>query len=622
MNAADIAQELGGQRSGEGWLCRCPAHDDNRPSLSLTDADDGRVLWRCHAGCEQESVAAALRSRGLLNGADRSPRHDLHFPNLGDPSHVWIYREAAGNEVGRVARYETPQGKEVRPWRREGNRWVSKGLPKPRPLYGADLLAQRAIVPVLVVEGEKCADAARTVIGSQYIVVTWAGGAKAASDTDWTPLRGRKVTIWPDADAPGRKAAATIAATLTRIGAALVSVTDVSERPEKWDVADAIAEGWRADDLLTFLHDNQLTFTDDHAEPAAPTSDIVVGGALELAQSMPPLRYKVRPLFVAGQVGTKTGLPGHGKTTGMTSMLAHFSVGRALGPLALEEPGLLYIVSAEDFDGTRGRILAEAARMRLDEEDRARMNANLRWVHVKATASPAQIIEHIRRDAGGHDVALVFVDTGPALFPGDDENDNTAQRDFVAGFLLLREMPGNPCTIIAWHPAKGATADRLDPRGASAIKGTCDFNLTAWREDNRVTIGHTKLRGRHFEDIVGTLGEVELEEADGTRSMIPVLDIPVTGDVADRSDARDAREGILRYLHTHRDAAPSMRALADAVASTKSAVGRHLQHLAASNPPMVRKDAVDDRYTLTAQGTARVEAILAREATEYRNVRG
>ena len=45
-------------------MARCPAHDDREPSLSISEAD-GKVLVRCHAGCDQERVIAALRSRGL-----------------------------------------------------------------------------------------------------------------------------------------------------------------------------------------------------------------------------------------------------------------------------------------------------------------------------------------------------------------------------------------------------------------------------------------------------------------------------------------------------------------------------------------------------------------------------
>jgi putative DNA primase/helicase len=65
MNAETIAEALGGRKAGGSWTARCPAHEDRTPSLSIRDADDGKVLVRCHAGCDQEQVIAALRSRGL-----------------------------------------------------------------------------------------------------------------------------------------------------------------------------------------------------------------------------------------------------------------------------------------------------------------------------------------------------------------------------------------------------------------------------------------------------------------------------------------------------------------------------------------------------------------------------
>ena len=46
-------------------MARCPAHDDRKPSLSITDAEDGKILVHCHAGCDQLGVIAVLRSLGL-----------------------------------------------------------------------------------------------------------------------------------------------------------------------------------------------------------------------------------------------------------------------------------------------------------------------------------------------------------------------------------------------------------------------------------------------------------------------------------------------------------------------------------------------------------------------------
>jgi putative DNA primase/helicase len=68
-----LVKTLGGRKTGNGWMARCPAHDDREPSLSIRDAGDGRVLFRCHAGCDQGRVISALRSRGLWE--DRGNRH-------------------------------------------------------------------------------------------------------------------------------------------------------------------------------------------------------------------------------------------------------------------------------------------------------------------------------------------------------------------------------------------------------------------------------------------------------------------------------------------------------------------------------------------------------------------
>ena len=65
MSAETIAQALKGQKVGAGWSARCPAHDDQNPSLSLTDDKDGKVLVHCHAGCSQVQVIGVLKNRGL-----------------------------------------------------------------------------------------------------------------------------------------------------------------------------------------------------------------------------------------------------------------------------------------------------------------------------------------------------------------------------------------------------------------------------------------------------------------------------------------------------------------------------------------------------------------------------
>ncbi|MBX3497729.1 MAG: toprim domain-containing protein [Parvibaculum sp.] len=73
MTAETVAKALGGRKAGAAWMARCPAHDDRAPSLSIADARDGKVLVRCHAGCDQRDVIAALRARGVWDADERRP---------------------------------------------------------------------------------------------------------------------------------------------------------------------------------------------------------------------------------------------------------------------------------------------------------------------------------------------------------------------------------------------------------------------------------------------------------------------------------------------------------------------------------------------------------------------
>lgn len=62
MNTSDFLASLDAvKRTGPNrWLARCPAHDDKSPSLSIREADDGRTLITCFAGCDAGAVASSV----------------------------------------------------------------------------------------------------------------------------------------------------------------------------------------------------------------------------------------------------------------------------------------------------------------------------------------------------------------------------------------------------------------------------------------------------------------------------------------------------------------------------------------------------------------------------------
>ena len=110
--------------------------------------------------------------------------------------------------------------------------------PAPRPLYGLPGLSERPDAPVLVVEGEGTADAA-ALLFPQHVVISWPNGTNATAKADWSPLAGRSVTLWPDADAPGRKAMQRLAPLLAEQGYLVQLLEPPATVPEGWDLADA-----------------------------------------------------------------------------------------------------------------------------------------------------------------------------------------------------------------------------------------------------------------------------------------------------------------------------------------------------------------------------------------------
>ena len=93
-DARTLTAALGGRWYGRYGLACCPAHGDRKPSLTLTDAADGKLLLSCKVGCSFADVLTALRDRGLM---DREARPQ-------PPSAAEIARRKAEDEAEAVKR--------------------------------------------------------------------------------------------------------------------------------------------------------------------------------------------------------------------------------------------------------------------------------------------------------------------------------------------------------------------------------------------------------------------------------------------------------------------------------------------------------------------------------------
>lgn len=135
----------------------------------------------------------------------------------------------------------------------KANAWKFGAPPAPRPIYNLDGLAARPDATVLIVEGEKAADAAKKLFADQ-VVTTWPSGCKAWAKADWSPIQGRDCILWPDADDAGINAMNQLGPHLLSQGATEVyTVAPPPNAPKGWDVADSI---WSPEEAVSYLLNN------------------------------------------------------------------------------------------------------------------------------------------------------------------------------------------------------------------------------------------------------------------------------------------------------------------------------------------------------------------------------
>ena len=249
-----------------GFKAQCPAHEDSNPSLSVSEGADGKVLLHCFAGCEFTEILTAL-------GFDQSPRSTpaeikpngrkapvplvRRRPAGGaralPAGTVYHYEDADGKAAFAVVRKDGKGGKSFSQWTPSGDGWLPVGPKGQRPLYRLPELLEWD-GKVVIVEGEKCVEAAKTEFPTNFFT-TFSGGSAAWKHTDFSPLRGREVTLIADADQSGRDCMLQLAAHLWEIGAGPIKIAlpDGSDGSDGSDIVEWIEQGIAEKQLKKYL---------------------------------------------------------------------------------------------------------------------------------------------------------------------------------------------------------------------------------------------------------------------------------------------------------------------------------------------------------------------------------
>ena len=229
--------------------------------------------------------------------ATRKRKAEPAMDELGPATAKWEYHDGEGKLIAIVYRYDPPgQKKEFRPWDVKRKKAAP---PDPRPLYNQPgmLKSDR----VVVVEGEKCAKA---LIDAGICATTAMHGANAPVEkTDWSPLAGKTVLIWPDKDKPGWEYADRAAQAMLAAGAKTCHILYPPEAAaEGWDAADAQAEGFDVAGFIAHGPRMQMYLVADGPDSAttgSATEEAVWGTEDALALSF-TRRYHNDWRYVAG----------------------------------------------------------------------------------------------------------------------------------------------------------------------------------------------------------------------------------------------------------------------------------------------------------------------------------
>lgn len=470
----------------DGANVHCPAHEDKHPSLSINESN-GKVLYKCHAGCSQELLTEAIRrSVGYTPPPPRATTK-----SEGQRKTAYQYHAADGTLLFEVVRSDLANGEKkfAQRHRNSGNEWVW-GLNGITPvLY--NLADVQAASTVIVCEGEKAVDKVNAELKSAGLygdiaATTSPMGAGKWRDHYSPTLAGKHVLIYPDNDAPGRSHAQQVENSLTG-KAASVKVVELPGIPEKGDAVEYLASVGSISDLLAL-------------------ADATVGTPQRFRLiSIPELMTRPDPTWLVYgilQDATNSVIAApHAsfKTFLVLDISLHIACGLPWCGRDVRQGDVVY-VCAEGASGMKARIKAWCA-------DRGQ-----EWPAAFHFVEDAVQI-HNEDDLNAFIVALGSVKPSVIVFDtlslctlGLDENSNRDMNLAMADVKRLQDITGAHVMLVH-HTSKAGGI-----RGASSIPAAVQSEFELKRERDTVTFTCLKQKdGPEFKPMTFTARAVEFD---------------------------------------------------------------------------------------------------------------
>jgi putative DNA primase/helicase len=405
--------------------------------------------------------------------------------NLGKPSAEWSYTDIHGKIIAKKLRYDVNGEKNYLPWDEERKAYK---MPKSRPLY--NLPGINKSNKVILVEGEKCAQG---LIDKGICATTVMGGANTdITKTDWSPLKGKHLIIWPDNDKVGKEYAKKVADFLKSKSLKSVDILDIpTDKPDKWDAADGVAEGIDVEEFLESA--TKKTIYSRKRIPIYKFKQYRNDNAPIAEDIISPRILTPKGLFVLG------GAPKVGKSDYLVSWMTHMAAGIPFLDMTPARPLKIFFLQTEiDYDYLKERIKTLA----LDKNLLQLVGENLSLTPKVDVLLNEQGVEELVEDIRDHfqndAVDIIVIDPLYDVFDsnGSDmaENDNNLMNLFLKNRIeYLRDQVNPQAGIIIAHHTRKITKAMLeeDPfqalAGASSLRRRFTSGAILYRPDESQT---------------------------------------------------------------------------------------------------------------------------------------
>jgi hypothetical protein len=263
------------KKSREGYICKCPCHEDSKPSLSVTETAEGRILMNCksNAGCSWDLLLKAAQANGFLLPKKSNGKAYDRYENAV----FYTFKDASGNPIARTVKKPKTDKRDKISWIEgfDDNRWVPTLSPKGKEKIEVPLYNLRSVLDsdiVYLCEGEKDAE---TLIEAGFCGTTNQAGAKYWAKRLSLPLTNKTVVICQDNDLAGKERTKTLIKALQPIVKEL-RLFEPPNVPEKGDITDWVEAGGKCEDVFGLSYIISKSVAEKKKDPATRSDYIQI----------------------------------------------------------------------------------------------------------------------------------------------------------------------------------------------------------------------------------------------------------------------------------------------------------------------------------------------------------